>query len=172
MERDRIVIVVRRTLLGALLIFVLIVGAGCGKKRIPPPPPLPPAQPQELVEGDARFDSGDWSGAAQFYDSLIAGRPDLQARILDGVRFRLGMIHANPDSSLWDPNRARELLEPLAQVPGGAYQSEAAILLTLLQQLNKVEGQYSSTRKELQRVAQELETLKEIDRARRRHDGP
>lgn len=152
----------------------MLLGAagGCAKRRTPPSQPLPPPPPQELIEADARFDSGDWAAAATLYQSIVADNPELIPPRLDRIHFRLGLIHANPDSSLWNPEKARDLLTPLAQATGNEYQTQASILVTLLQQLTKIEGQYASTKKELRRVSEELEKIKEIDRARRHNPGP
>ncbi len=153
--------------MGTLLLSFVLGAAACAKKRIPPPPPLPPPQPQELVEAEARFAAGDWTAAANLYQSLLASPGDLDPAEVDEIHFRLGLIHSNPSSSLWDPAAAEEILSPLAQAAGGPYQSQASVLLTLLQELTKVEGQYSATKNQLQRVSDELEKMKEIERARR-----
>ncbi len=170
--RGRICSVVGRLLPGTLLLLLLFAVGGCAKKRTPPSQPLPPPPPQELIEADARFDSSDWAAAAPLYESVVADHPELNQDQLDRIHFRLGLIHANPDSSLWDPAKAQELLSPLAQATGNEYQTQASILVTLLRQLTTVEGRYASTKKELRRVSEELEKIKEIDRARRRNPGP
>jgi hypothetical protein len=164
--------VVKRLLPGVLILLLLFVATGCTKKRTPPPQPLPAPPPQALIEADARFDAGDWPAAAQLYQSVISEYPELSQPRLDRIHFRLGLIYANPDSSLWDPAQAQELLSPFAQTAGSEYQPEASILVTLLQQLSKVEGQYTSTQRELRRVSDELNKIKEIDRARRRDQQP
>ncbi len=164
--------VIKRLLPGVLLLLLLVAAGGCAKKRTPPPPPLAPAQPEELVEADARFDSGDWAAAADLYQPMLTAHPELAQAELDRIRFRLALLHADPESALWDPAKAGELLAPLAQETDSKYQAQASILALLLTRLTKIEGQYASTKSELRRVSEELEKIKEIDRARRRDRQP
>lgn len=158
---------VNRILPRSLAFLLLLLALGCSKKPAPPPPPLPPAEPPVLVEADNRFDAGDWTTAADLYDAFVDAHPDAEPSTIEKIHFRLGLIHSNPGSSLWDPDQAQKLLCPLADAVDSAYQAQAATLVTLLQELSKIQGDYASTQSELRRVSEELQKIKEIDRSRR-----
>lgn len=175
-----------------LLCFCLALtglGIGCGKKPVPvpePPPPPPPPPPPALVEiAEEAYAAGNIPRALGLYEQVLA---DPEAEGQQTARFRLGVLRAQPGSPLYDPERARMLLRPLAVDLSAPYFQEATAVLELLQEvetaesqversrndsavtlaeLEKAQGALEELRLELERVSEELRRLKAIDQERR-----
>ena len=64
-------------------------------------------------EAEALFDSGDYAQAASLYEHYLSQpAPKQQTQAL----FRLALIHALPDSPLYEPQRATQLFQQLLRL--------------------------------------------------------
>lgn len=126
----------RRLFILLLLSTPLLLGA-CAKKPRPVPvsvPAAPPA-PDYFKEGEERFESGNFDGAAAAYEKFLNGGRGAHR---DKAMFRLALTHYLPDTSLQDPQRARTLLRRMVEeFPASPYRSQAEFILDLE---NEIEG--------------------------------
>lgn len=84
---------------------------------------------------DHYFESGRYLEAAAAYRAYLAEQPDDAQRVARAL-FRLGLAHAVPDSPIYDPRQAVELLERLLIVdPDGPYGVEATLIRNLQRQV-------------------------------------
>jgi len=113
--------------LGAALLSVGI--AGCATSRF-----------------DSLFDAGRYEEAIQVY------RADSTLRHDEGALYRSGLMHALPESPVYDPSLARMQLDRLLTLyPNTQYRTEAARLISLLRE---VERQHAAADEERSRVTE------------------
>jgi outer membrane protein assembly factor BamD (BamD/ComL family) len=139
-----------RTALAAVLALATLVGlAGChGATPAAQTPPPPPPAAAELAHGQELFEAGDFSRAADAYETYLAAEP--RGEQADLALFRLAMIRLLPDPAVQDWNEARERFEQLvATFPASPWSTQAEVVLHL--------------QREVERLYHQLEGLKRID---------
>lgn len=81
--------------------------------------------------GDRLFRAGDLTAAADVYRREIQ-TGHARGRRRERALYHLGLIHARPDSDLYDPAQARRYLERLLAIePPSRYAIQAAVILEL-----------------------------------------
>lgn len=106
----------RELCLVSALALVLVL-AGCASLRGP---------------GDRAFEAGDYPGAAAAYESALQRDPNARsdARLL----LRLGLAYAEPESAVYEPQRALEVLrDVVTRFPKDRSAAQAALLLPHLE---------------------------------------
>ena len=110
------------TLAAALLLL-----AGCSALQIP--------------EGDRLFTRGDLPAAKIAYEEYLDRGP-AEGRRKERALYHLGLIHARPEGELHDPVKARRYLERLLAVrPASPYATQAALILELQIETNRLRGE-------------------------------
>ncbi len=119
----------------------------------------PPVVRDYHQEAEALFEAGDYSKAAALYEQhLSQPDPKQQAQTL----FRLALIHALPDSSLYDPRRATQLFQQLLRLsPAPSLASQSRFILGLKSQISKSGSKLNQHRSEMQDLETEAKQLRE-----------
>jgi len=151
-----------------VLLLLLGFGFGCGKKRPLPAPPV--SQPPTAMESaEQLFESGNLEKAFRAYEEVL-NDPRTEPVESDRARFRMGIILADPEHALFNPEKS---IEYLSGVSGSSNDGdEAKLLVALLKKLMAVENSLQKRQKELARVSGELEKLKAVDQKRRKRRNP
>ncbi len=167
----------------ALAAFLAL--AGCGPSG---PAPVPP-EPDPSIRAGAAFAEGDYRTAARAYRLALEFSDPRVEVDREEAFYRLALIHALPDSPLNDVDAARRVLDDmLGEFPGSARAAGLAPLLELQSVAADLRARLDASRLEIGRVEaerdaelealrdaleaaeSELETLRAIDRDRRRRD--
>jgi hypothetical protein len=122
--------------------------------------------------GDRAYEAGDWAGAAAAYESTL--RDDPAARSDPRLLVRLALVYARPDTPVYEPERAVEMLRDVAQrFPRTQAGADAALLLPQLEQEVRLAAAVASAARrivdlegELERARQEAQALDAAARAR------
>jgi len=176
--------ILKRTLSAGLLGFLLIpfFPWSCQRRPAPPPPPPAPAPapapipepapasapspPNYFEMGESYYVTGDYTSAAQSYQSYLDA--SLEPANHDRALFRLALISLFPESPVQDQSRALETLQKLvADFPQSLYRPEAEFLLRLHQEVEGLRTDLSKRDQRIRELTQELERLKQIDMQRR-----
>ena len=111
------------------------------------------------LAGDRLFLAGDLVRAEAAYRDYLGrdhGRGDAQAR----ARYRLGLIYALPDSELHDGDLADRTLEELiAREPGSTWARQAALLLSLRRESDRVAAELAAQTERAEFLLAEVERL-------------
>lgn len=100
---------------------------------------------------DRHFDGRRYTEAAQVFEQ----DPSLYDN--DKSLYRAGVMHALPDSPVFQPDMARNLFARLLDVfPRSAHADEARNMLSLLDELNRIDEGAASRQHELERQITEL----------------
>ncbi len=159
--------------------------AACGPSA---PAPVPP-EPDPSIPAGIAFAEGDYETAARAYRRALEVTDPRIAIDREEAFYRLALIHALPDSPLHDAAAARRILEDMrAEFPGASRAVGLGPLLELQAVAADLRSRLDAARAEIGRVASErdaeldalrqaldaaeseLETLRAIDRDRRRRD--
>lgn len=183
----------------APLIPVLLglVLAGCAANRPPnvtPPSPAPPAPPAPVTlpaavrcvpaeplagpppdprvpalrRGDEAYESGDLASAAAAYDAYLA--TDATPEEIERVLVRLVVLCTLPPTR--DPVAARDYHQRLVvEFPASTYRAEADLVLRASTEGDNQRRRIQELEKEVARLKQVVEKLKEIDLAPRKPPG-
>lgn len=111
-------------------------------------------------DGTRYFREGDYAAAEAAYESYLeSGRAG--GRREERALYHLGLIHAQPDSELHDPVAARRYLERLLAVePPSPYAMQAALILDLQLEANRLEEAMADQRSLARRLLEELHNLR------------
>ena len=112
------------------------------------------------LEGDVLLAAGRLEEAEVAYRSFLAKHKSspLEPRAL----YRLGLIYSLPDSPLYNPDRARDTLQQLAEhSEGGLYSRQASLVLTLQDEISHLERAARSQASLAARLENELGRLEE-----------
>lgn len=108
-----------------------------------------------LRRADRLFDAGAYAEAAAAYEQAL-GAADGRGGA-DRVLLRLALAYALPESPVHDEARARVLFDELTRrFESGPYRSQAALILDLRQEIDRLLRESASCR-------EQLEKLKAID---------
>lgn len=100
---------------------------------------------------DRYFDDRRYTEAAQEFE----GDPALYDN--DKSLYRAGVMHALPDSPVYQPNVARNLFARLLDAfPGSSHAVEARSMLSLLDEMNRIDEGAANRQHELERQVTEL----------------
>lgn len=134
---------------------------------LPVGPPAPPPEPRapELRRGDEAYERGDLAAAAAAYDAYLATAPAMGAgREVDRVLARLVVLSSLPPTR--DPVAARDYHERLVrEYPDSTHRAEADLVLRASAELDAQRKKILDLEKEVARLKQVVEKLKEIDLA-------
>lgn len=109
--------------------------------------------------GDYYFESGRYVEAEAAYQVYLENEPEDARRIARSM-YRLGVIYALPESPLYDPERAAEILDRLLSInPGGPYSSEAELIRHLQLEVVRTRDELAGDRQRIADLEQELELL-------------
>lgn len=107
-------------------------------------------------EFHSHFEAGRYLEAAATFEADTALLQDERAL------FRAGVVHGIPDSPAYDPPRARWALERLLSLhPETEHRAEAARLLSLLRESERMERHLEERRQEVRRATAELAEVRE-----------
>jgi hypothetical protein len=118
-----------------------------------------------LRRGDEAYERGDLAGAAAAYDAYLATSPAMEAaREVDRVLARLVVLCSLPPTR--DPVAARDYHERLVrEFPDSTHRAEADLVLRASIELDAHKKKIQDLEKEVARLKQVVEKLKEIDLA-------
>lgn len=107
--------------------------------------------------GDEYFESRLYVDAATAYQAYLDNEPRDARRVARSL-YRLGVIYALPESPLYDPERAAEILDRLLRInPGGPYSSEAELIRHLQLEVVKTRDELAMVRQQIEELRGELE---------------
>jgi len=153
------------TIKGLLLVALLglsLFASSCVKKA---PVPAPPPPPDYFQLGEKYFLIGDYSNAAEAYNTYLRQKPAAANR--DYVLFRLALAYAFPESPVYSAPQSMQLLQQVARLPESQYKPEAQLLLRLLEGTDRLKADVSKRDERIKELTRELEKLKQIDMQRR-----
>jgi tetratricopeptide (TPR) repeat protein len=105
---------------------------------------------------DRYYASERYIEAAAAYQSYLDQEPSDSERMAR-ARFRIGVIHAQPGTSLYDPEQAVAVLDRLLLIdPGGPYSTEARLLRDLQVRVLDLDRELESGRVRAAELAAEL----------------
>lgn len=130
-----------------------------------PPTRAPEPRAPELRRGDEAYERGDLAGAAAAYDAYLAtGAAPGTAREVDRVLARLVVLCSLPPTR--DPVAARDYHDRLVRdFPDSTHRAEADLVLRASAELDAQKKKIQDLEKEVARLKQVVEKLKEIDLA-------
>lgn len=103
-----------------------------------------------LEQAETIFRSGDYAEAARLFEACL--QSDLPPESRDKALFQLALAHLFPDSPIYDPQVACNLLTQIAeQVPEGPLKPSAQIILAS-------QGELQDLRSKIQEIGKEVET--------------
>ncbi|CAN5815099.1 hypothetical protein BH20GEM1_BH20GEM1_13040 [soil metagenome] len=118
--------------------------------------------PDALAEGEELFSRAEYAGAAQAYEAHVSTRPDDSRN--DRVLFRLGMLYLVHGAPERDAARGeRNLRELSTRFPESPWRDEAEYLLSLRQEVARLEAQSAEDQQAIERLESQIEALKRID---------
>lgn len=130
---------VRMTQRPLTLALALLLPAGCASSRF-----------------DQYWESGQYVEAIRDFED----DPSLQTK--DRAIFRAAVAHTRPDSPVFDPGRAEELLRRLlARHPGSDHAEEASRLLALVIHVGQLNEAAGRRERELEELTAEMKALEE-----------
>ncbi len=111
--------------------------------------------------GDRYYDSERYVEAAAAYERYLD--EGVESRDEEAVtRFRLGLIYSRSESSLYDPARAIDLLEKSLELrPDSSYNLEARLILELVQEVARLEGEVEDRRRRIESLFAQLGEMQE-----------
>ncbi len=132
------------------VLSLALLSLACQKKA--PIKKSPPVRDYHQ-EAEALFDSGDYAQASSLYEHYLSQpAPKQQTQAL----FRLALIHALPDSSLYEPQRATQLFQQLLRLsPPASLASQSRFILGLKSQIRKSSSELKQHRSEIQKLESE-----------------
>ena len=110
--------------------------------------------------GDRAFQAGDYPAAAAAYESALQDDPGARsdARLL----FRLGLVYAEPDTPVYEPERAIEVLKDVAtRFSSNPAAAEAARLIPHLEQEVRLAAAVASAERRIADLEGELARQRE-----------
>jgi hypothetical protein len=121
------------------LAIVTVLCAACASRGGRPDQPGSPANAAGTESGatsqgrfDALFETGAWEEAAALFEA------DSALQIDESTLYRAGLIHADPDRDLYDPERVDRILGRLVDLfPESSYASPAGVLRGLVAELRR-----------------------------------
>lgn len=117
--------------------LVVALGAGCASGGGPHP-------------FDRLFEQEDWVGAAAVFESDSVLRDDASAL------YRAGLVYARPGTDVYDPARARALMDELVRRhPDSEFATPAAIVRRLMEELERASELASSLRNRIEDLEKE-----------------
>jgi hypothetical protein len=129
----------------AATLTVVLVLTGCASARKP---------------GDRAFQAGDYPAAAAAYEAAIQRTP--AARADPELLLRLAIAYARPDTTVYEPQRAVEVLkEVVTRFRGDRAAREAALLLPNLEQEVRLLAAVASARRTIADLEGELARTRE-----------
>jgi hypothetical protein len=130
----------RRNALAAATLTVVLVLTGCASARRP---------------GDRAFQAGDYPAAAAAYEDAIQRTP--AARADPDLLLRLAIAYARPNTTVYEPERAVEILkEVVTRFGGDRAAREAALLLPNLEQEVRLAAAVASAKRTIADLEGEL----------------
>jgi hypothetical protein len=170
-------------MLAAALVFMSIMVLSCHRRALPPavppaaPPPAVPAAPvppppapspnparSSYEAAEKSFDAGNYPAA------LIAYEACLRANVvenLDRVHFRLGLAYALAGESVQNLRESRiHFQRVVTQFAWSPYRIQAELILSLLSEIEKLNGSLKEQQTRIKTLSDELQRLKSIDMQR------
>jgi TolA-binding protein len=136
-----------------------------------------PESPQEVTEkpepgttnlesGEINFKKGNYRQAAREFKAFLDNNPKSNDR--DRALFYRGLSHTLASDSSHDPRQAeKDFRELISKFPGSLYTNQAAFILSLLAQVDKLRSDVKERDERIKKLSEELQVLKEIDLQRR-----
>jgi hypothetical protein len=102
---------------------------------------------------DRHFDARRWDAAARAFDA------DTALHGSERALYRAAVVHATPGTAVYDPQRARALLERLLEIrSSGGRSLEASLLLALLHEVERQDSARLALQREAERRIARLAT--------------
>lgn len=144
---------------------------------LPEEPPAEPPPPSETVtisddlrQGEASFNAGDYKTASLLFLKFLAENPKSKDR--EQALFHLGLSRAIATDSSRDPLQAEAALRRLiTEFPESGYRKQAEYMLALQAQIDKLKADVKERDEKIKLLNEELQKLKEIDLQRRPRPG-
>jgi chromosome segregation ATPase len=117
--------------------------------------------------GDRYFDSERYVDAAEAYEEYL--NEGIETREEEALTlFRLGLIYARNESSLYDPTRSVEMLSRYLEVdPSAPFELQARLILGLEQEVVQLRADVAKRKERIETLFSELSELQEqIERAK------
>lgn len=131
-----------------------------------PEPSKFPSVPAELLNAEVFFGLGEYPEAIREYEAYMRNNPDAES--LDRILFNVGLAHALASGSARNLSAAKISLNRLIrEFPGSQYRGEAALILDLIAQVERLDRNMRARNAQIKRLEDELQRLKEIDLKRR-----
>ena len=135
-------------------------------KATPMPVPKPIAAPSSLDLGERRLQIGKYAQAAKAFEDYLKENP--KSTLRDRALFQLGLSKALASDSTRDLRSAESVLKQLvAEFPSSPYKYQAAFILGLQSQIDKLKTDIKDREEKIRKLSEELQKLKEIDLQRR-----
>lgn len=111
--------------------------------------------------GDRYYDSERYVEAAAAYETYLD--EGFESRDEEALTlFRLGLIYSRAESSLYDPTRSIGLLEQSLELrPDSAYNLEARLILELVEDVARLEGEVEDRKRRIEFLFAELSEMQE-----------
>jgi outer membrane protein assembly factor BamD (BamD/ComL family) len=134
------------------------------------PDPNPEAKeipkPGYLELGEINFKTGNYGQAAKEFKAFLDNNPKSNDR--DRALFYRGLSHTMASDSSRNPRQAdKDFRELISKFPGSIYKNQAAFILNILAQVDKLRSDIKERDERIKKLSEELQVLKEIDLQRR-----
>ena len=124
------------------------------------PPTAVPPPPDYFAAAERYFVAGDYGNAAQAYETFLASSRSPTNR--DKALFRLGLLHAFPESPVRNiPQAINMLQQVVSQFPQSPYRPEAEFLLRLQAEVDRLSASVGQRDEQVKILAEESERLKQ-----------
>lgn len=119
-----------------LLVAALSAGACSRKPPTRPPVAADPSAPAVWQTAEQHFSRQEYALAAADYEEFLNNRPESDRA--ETALFRLALIHALPESPLYDPEKAGQLFLQVSETyPDGPHSEEVLLIRYLLQWIHE-----------------------------------
>ena len=112
---------------------------------------------------------GNYEASLNRYEKILAQRPAAGDRAL----FEIGVIYATPGNQKKDYHKSLECFQKIAEAyPASAYRKDSDAMIYLIQEITSRDKRMGAQRRQLERLEQQIEQLKEVDMKLRQQKKP
>jgi hypothetical protein len=126
----------------------------------PPPLPPPPPPPSQVEQGNDYFRAGDYANALAAYSAYLREQPAGDEG--DQALFGLALLHALPDSTASDQDRASGYLRDLiSRYPQSPLRPQAQLYLQLQEQITALRSEIVQSQIQVQVLSGQIAEMKQ-----------